>query len=271
MSYEQFENSNFDGRPINYYEFLVGSTIWCYTDAQTNQSYGGNTYISTIIENGEISLSTGDDADDLNVTISSDIEIASLYRGTSPASQVLVRIRRRHLGDSEVRLVWVGAVKSSKRPNLVAVDLICRSLTADLARPGARLCWGRGCIHALYDRNCKVLPSAYALTTTVTAMTDFRLTCNLAGAEIDYYSGGFLEFIHPAGFIERRAIVRNPGSTQVLMMTVNDGISVGTAITVYPGCQRTSEVCEGKFNNLPNYGGFRHLPSNSPFYGDPIF
>ena len=271
MSYDEVERSNYDGRPINYFEFVVGAVIWRYTDSQVAQTFGGNAYEPAIIEAGEIILSSGDDADDLNITIPSAIAFAALYRGAPPSSQVLIRIRRRHLGDSEVRLVWVGVVKSSKRPDLVSVDLVCRVLTADLARPGARLCWGRGCQYALYDRNCKVVPADYGVTTAVADRTEFRLWGNLGIAAPDYFSGGFIEFIHPAGYLERRAVVRNPDDMQLVMMTSNDGIAVGTVITVYPGCDRTSSTCEGKFSNMVNYGGYRHLPTKSPFDGDPVY
>lgn len=271
MSYDEIERSNYDGRPINYFEFVAGATTWRYTDAQTEQSFDGNTYQPATVEVGEITLSSGDDSDDVNITIPVSLPFADLYRAAPPSSQVLVRIRSRHLADSEVRLRWVGVVKSAKRSNLVALDLTCRVLTADLARPGARLCWGRGCPHALYDRNCKVVPADFALTTTVSSMTNFRLTCSLGSAVADYYSGGFIEFAHPAGFIERRAVIQNPDNAVLVMMTANDGISPGTTITVYPGCDRTSAACEEKFANMPNYGGYRHLPTKSPFDGDPVY
>lgn len=270
MSYDEFERSNYDGRPVNYFEFVVDSTTWRYTDAMTEQTLSDNIYTPAIIAAEGIVISGEADADELTITIPADIPFAALYRGTPPSSQVLVRIRRRHIGDVYGRLVWVGVVKSSRRRNLVSMDLICRVLTADLARPGARLAWMRGCPYALYDRNCAVSPNAYVLSTQVTSLTQMRLYVSVGVAPADYFSGGYIRFVHPAGYMERRAIAWQPGAN-LLLMTPTDGISVGDWISVYPGCDRTSATCNAKFNNIDNYGGFRHMPTKSPFDGDPVF
>jgi hypothetical protein len=50
-----------------------------------------------------------------------------------------------------------------------------------------------------------------------------------------------------------------------------DGIAVGQAVTLYPGCDHTTTTCDGKFSNLNNYGGFPHIPTKNPFGGSPIF
>ena len=69
--------------------------------------------------------------------------------------------------------------------------------------------------------------------------------------------------------MNRRGIESQNGNNfQVLGST--DGLEVGTAVTLYPGCPRNTTACK-LFNNLPNYGGFPHLPGKSPFDGSPVF
>ena len=44
----------------------------------------------------------------------------------------------------------------------------------------------------------------------------------------------------------------------------------GLVIRIYPGCDRTKETCQSKFNNLNNYGGFPFIPLKNPFGGSSI-
>ena len=50
-----------------------------------------------------------------------------------------------------------------------------------------------------------------------------------------------------------------------------DKISVGTLITVYPGCDGQVKTCRDKFNNVLNFGGIPHMPNKSPYDGSRIF
>jgi hypothetical protein len=70
--------------------------------------------------------------------------------------------------------------------------------------------------------------------------------------------------------LERRGIESHSGATFTVLGSTA-GLDVGDYITAYPGCGRTRAECKNKFNNLPNYGGFAHLPGKSPFEGDPVF
>ncbi|MEM7517429.1 MAG: phage BR0599 family protein, partial [Planctomycetota bacterium] len=42
------------------------------------------------------------------------------------------------------------------------------------------------------------------------------------------------------------------------------------AVTLYPGCDRTNNVCSGKFSNSDNFGGLRFMPVKNPFSGSSI-
>jgi uncharacterized phage protein (TIGR02218 family) len=40
------------------------------------------------------------------------------------------------------------------------------------------------------------------------------------------------------------------------------GVNVGTGVTLYAGCARTSDMCRAKFANMLNFRGFPHMPGN---------
>jgi uncharacterized phage protein (TIGR02218 family) len=133
------------------------------------------------------------------------------------------------------------------------------------------LSWGRGCPHALYDRNCRADPAAFAIAIAVEGLTGAAIVSSaVASLPANYLAGGYFEFPLMAGVMERRAIESQSGST-INILGTTDGLTIGNWVTVYPGCDRVSSTCESKFNNLVNYGGFPHLPTKSPFDGDPVF
>lgn len=61
-------------------------------------------------------------------------------------------------------------------------------------------------------------------------------------------------------------------STSITLLGTTDGLTVGTRVRLYPGCDRTTGAngCT-KFNNLPNFGGIPQLAGRSPFDGNPVF
>lgn len=271
MSYDQFERSNYDGKPIMLYEFMLGSTVWRYSSGENPVVVQGRTYNTMGIAHEGYTLSGDPTSDDLTITLSARADVADLFSGTPPSDPVQVAIRSHHFGDTEAPVVWSGTIKSMRRVSTVEVKLNCNSLLSTLNRNGLRLSWQRGCPHALYDRLCRVDPNEYATAMQVSSLTGTSLTgTSLSTLGDGYLDGGFMSFTGPHGTTERRAIERHVGNVIHLLGTT-DGLSADQWVSVYPGCDRTSGTCVEKFNNLSNYGGFPHLPNKSPFDGDPVF
>lgn len=271
MGYDQIERSNYDGIPTTLYEFVLGDTYWRYTGGQNDIVFNEVTYTAIAITHEGFSQSGSPENDDLQIKISGRAGVTDLFIGTPPSSELLVRVRNLHRGDTEAPVVWSGQVKSGREVSQIEWNFVCNSLLSTLNRNGLRLSWGRGCPHALYDRSCRVDPADYAVSVQVNSLTGSTITSTALDAlDDDYLSGGFLEFAGPYDTIERRAIESHVGSTIALLGTT-DGIAASDWITVYPGCNRITLTCQTKFNNLDNYGGFPHLPNKSPFDGDPVF
>lgn len=271
MSFDTRERSNYDGGPTTLYEFSIGGQYWRYAAGESAVTVGGATYTPLAIQNEGFSSSGNPETDEMTVRLSAYAPVVSLFASTPPSDPLSLRIRTIHGGDTETPAVWSGQVKSGKQVSTVEYVFSCNSLLSSLNRNGLRLSWGRGCPHALYDRGCRVNPSSYAVVFQVSAVTGNTVINNgLAFFPDGYFAGGFMVFTSTTGTTERRAIKSHYGANAVLLGP-SDGISVGMWAAICPGCDRTSITCESKFNNLDNYGGFPHLPTKSPFDGDPIF
>ena len=271
MTFDSKERSSYDGIPTTLYEFSLGATRWHYASGDSSVRVGGVTYQALAITNDGYSSSGNPETDEVTVRLSAFAEVTNLYVGTPPSEPVQLRIRSIHRGDTDAPVVWAGQVKSGKQVSSVEFTFSCNSLLSTLNRNGLRLSWGRGCPHALYDRSCRVDPDDFATLVMISSIVGNTLSASaLAILGDDYLSGGFLSFVGSTGVTERRAIKSHTGSS-ITLLGAADGLSNNMWVTVYPGCNRITSTCEVKFNNLANYGGFPHLPTKSPFDGDPIF
>lgn len=275
MSFDAYETSNDDGRPVALYTFQYGNTYWYYCTADEDQTVNGDTYIALAITDEGVTQG-GSDQNDLQITTQSNHPVALLFRNSQPTGKVWLTVRRWHIGDpdNETPLLWSGTVINARLVDEATVQMGCRSLGGSYDRQGLRLAWGRMCPHVLYGIGCNNNGSndkedhAYPHEIATLDGTSFTVVDYVVPAE-GSFSGGFVEWARPDGSFDRRGIERESGNN-FLVLGTTDGLEVGTAITVYPGCPRNTTACK-LFNNLPNYGGFPHLPGKSPFDGSPVF
>lgn len=275
MTYSAFEESNEAGRPIALYSFRYGNTEWFYCTADEDKTVAGDTYLARAITDQGVTQG-GSDQNDFRIAVQADHPLVPLFRNGQPNGKVWLEVRRWHIGDpdNEVPLLWSGTVISVLETDDAAYELVCRSLGGSYDRQGLRLAWGRMCPHVLYDIGCNVNNSnpkeAHAYPRVLASLTGTRFTC-VAHSEPEEgtFSGGFLELTREDGSFDRRGIEYQVGN-DFLVLGSTRGLSVGDEVTLYPGCPRNTTSCKA-FDNLPNYGGFPHLPGKSPFDGSPVF
>lgn len=288
MTFKTLELSPYDGRPLQLYEFSRASGddvfYWRYNGSDRDITYAGSLYKAVAISDAGATFSSDQLSSDLVVTMPATEDFPQQYRldGTIPSDTIMLRIRRAHASDiadievfpvaAEAPLVWVGTVSGIRHTTEILAEITCAMMTASLQRPGLRQGYQIGCPHILYaPTTCKADPAVFAAPATVTGLDGSHVTTDLlSGYENGWFNGGYIEYLTPAGFQERRFLTRHTGAT-VTTMGFPAGLAVGDTLFAYPGCNRTTGHCEFKFLNLPNYGGFPHTPGRNPFDGMPLF
>ncbi|SON54314.1 hypothetical protein HDIA_0773 [Hartmannibacter diazotrophicus] len=271
MTFEVIENSNYGGRPVILYEFIHGTAHWYYARAEEDVSVGGNTYVAEAISDDGFAQSEDASTDTITIRVPKTNVIAAMMNGAPPSEDIWVQVRKHHYGDTDAPIEGIYRIVSRKAVDSITVELSGLPLTAGYKTPGLRLTWGRQCPHSLYDRNCTVSKSAFGVSLEVDAIAGATVISDVLATYPDgWFAGGFFEWARFDGALDRRGIDGHIGPTFAILGTAT-GLSVGDWITVYPGCARTRDHCRNKFANLPNYGGFPHLPGKSPFSGDPVF
>lgn len=272
MSFESREASRSDGQPVRLYLFELGvGNRWGFAAADRAVTHQSVTYKPSAISDDGIRLTGEASADTLRITAPADLAPAALFRATPPAEEVFVTLRDTHWGEPDApasaRVVWVGTISSVRWPQDDRCELVCESLSASMRRPGLRLTYQRSCPHSVYDTECGVDRALHRVSATIMALDGASITHNAAGAGT--YAGGFVEWT-AGGRTERRGIDAESGQVLTLLGGTH-GLALGATVMLYQGCDQTSATCHNRFNNMDNFGGFRHMPGKSPFDGDPAF
>lgn len=144
-----------------------------------------------------------------------------------------------------------------------------RGLTEMLNRPLGRV-YQNPCSAVLGDENCQfdTLAAGYSIDLSVENVNGSRIFQwgVLDGYDDDWFTRGRLEILEgPAaglwGTIKRD---RREGSTRTIELwePIRAPITPGVATRLIAGCDKRSETCRNKFNNLLNFQGFPDLPGD---------
>lgn len=276
MAFNDKEISNDDGQPIGLYLFEWGLTRWAYTSSDRPitrvENLNGEDveieYLPLAISDSGI-VQGGSSLNDFMVTIPPNIPIVVRFRTTPPSEPIWLTVRRKHSAEDDAPIYWIGTVSNIKGQDIANKQVIGRPLSGSFKRTGLRLCWTTGCPHFLYDPGCKVDPADYEVEAEITALTATTMTVEYTDPEAefdaDWFRGGIVSWeASEDGTIERRMIESQAGVVMTIFGTT-DWMEVGMTVKMYPGDNRTAEMCFSKFNNIANYGGFDFLPTESPF------
>lgn len=267
MSFSNLEHSIAHGRPLRLYLFELGvSQRWAYSAADRDIVHNTVLYQAQPLSDDGVRLTGETSADTLRIVAPADIGVAQLWRPLPPSDEVLLTIFDTHYELGEAEAVWTGSISSVRWPHDDRCEIVCQSLSASMDRNGLTLGYQRGCPHSVYDEQCGVSRVLFRHPATVSAANGAAITHN---ATAGLFAGGFVEW-QRNGRTETRGVDSESGQ-QLALLGGTSGLPVGTNVNLYPGCDGTSAMCVGRFNNMDNNGGFRHMPGKSPFDGDPAF
>lgn len=266
-TYLGLELSIFGGKPVELYRFAVGAEVFTYCASSTDVIYNDATYTSAPIKRTSTSQESESARDTLTVSVSIDNAVSQLFLPGSPEHVVGLTIFRMHLGGDGTVCIWKGRVTLAKW-NENRCEFSCESIFTKQKQAGRGPRYTKQCRVDLYGPQCGVDKSTVAVNGTVGTI-DTSLTiisCAAANAFTDgHFVGGMLQTASGAA----RTIIRQSGSSLTVLSPII-GLEVGSAITIYPGCDRSLATCNSKFGNIANYRGFAWIPSDNPFVGSVV-
>lgn len=268
MTYDSREISVQDGAPVELYEFARNAKVWRYTSSEQDIGDSSETWLSVPITRTAVETNTEQARNALKLTVPRNFEIADLFRVSPPTDIIALTVRRFHRGEEDdVAVIWLGRVLNCSFEGARAV-LNCEPVSASLKRQGLRRLYQKQCPHALYGPGCNLDKEDFRHNTTVQEASGVTVT--VASLPSQSAAGGWIEYEDEDGNLERRFIRSASGTTLILNLPFNE-IDSNLAVSVFPGCNHTMEVCDGDYDNILNYGGMPFTPHKNPFDGTPIF
>lgn len=257
---------------LELFRFVQGTNIYLKTNYDQPYTYdsgnGPETYLPTTLKRTEIESKNQINKQSIDLSFSLDDTMARQWMIDNVESIVSLTIFE--VDGTDVATSWKGRLASVK-PNQSDITLSFESIFTSLRRPGLRARYLRSCRFSLYGRGCKLDMNGFAIPGIPTVVTGLNVTVAAASSFPDgYFTAGMIA----AADGTLRYITSHVGSTLVLIRrlpSLENALALGpTTCTLYPGCDRTRTICNTKFNNLPNYGGFDWIPTRNPFDGTSI-
>lgn len=265
---------------IEFYRFAQSGQVWTYTSGDTPVEHNGETYTPAPIERSQIEQSNEINRSNLSITLPRTNALAAEF--LTDTSDFITSVTLYRQIDGSTVVLWKGRVASAKA-SISEVTIECESIFTSLRRPGLRARYQRACRHTLYGRGCNVDKTLFALTGIVDAVTDAVITVPEAAGQADgYFTGGMMETYDGIA----RWITQHSGTSITLSRPIPGfadrltetgwGLSWGkywngqVGVILYPGCDRTRQTCNDRFNNINNFGGFSWIPRRNPFDGNSI-
>lgn len=273
------DNSARDGVPVvsstnsnAIYNAVLGAIptetqIWTYTSGDASVTKDGEVYSPLALGRSEAETKNELSRANLEVRVSLDNTMGK--RWLNDLVEVMVGLtifERDTAGDFYV--VWKGRLMGVK-PTMSEIVLNFESIFTSLRRPGLRARYQRSCRHMLYGRGCGIDMDTYGLSGTPTAATGNVVTVPEAANQTNgYFNGGIIEGPN-ATF---RYIASHSGSSLTLMRPFDSLAAAipGGPCRMFPGCNRTRDICDSRFDNIANYGGFDWIPTRNPMDGSSI-
>lgn len=269
----------------DYYTFTLRTgTHLRYTSADVDMLYPDGSFIPFIYSSSGPTIKRGSIKTEIGIKVAK----CSLTLGVGPAITVLgvpwpqfverggldgadVLIQRCYMatwGDLNNGLVTLFSGRvSDVQPSRTVIEVEVSSDLELLNINMPRRLYQPGCPRALYDAGCRVNQSDFTATGTVGAGSTKSTIIVVDGASplsntSNFYDLGSITMTSGANINAMRTVADHVGSSNTLRIypPFDETPAVGDTLEVIPGCNKTLDHCQNKFNNIAQFGGFPYVP-----------
>ena len=253
-------------RPVETYTITLYSSVYRYTSAPSDITYGGNTYESIPIRRTGIGAGPENRKTTLTIEVPGSNDFAQLYIGTPPAQKAELRIHRRQRDESPTYAtqleIFTGAIQSVRFPESGKAELTAQSIEAAVNRIIPRYSYMGMCNHTLYSTPCGVNPNSFKYDGTISAISGQVITVPGASTSGFDFTGGHVVVPSISG---TRLVIAQAGNNLTLLAPYNSTL-VGSTISCFAGCDHLVDSdCAAVFNNVARFGGFPFVPNRNIF------
>jgi hypothetical protein len=167
--------------------------------------------------------------------------------------------------------VWVsvfsGVVSSAQLSGEAdEIALTLEGSAGSLKQSAFRQTYATSCGHLLYGPQCRASRAAASTTLSRTIGTGPLIALGAgwsAARQPSDYLGGVATWLDGAGRTARRTIV-GADATSIRLSTGWPAQTGLISVTLTMGCDKSQTSCQGRHNNIQNYGGCPFMPLQNP-------
>jgi len=235
------------------YEFFVDGIYYTFTPKLTTVTFGGKDYIPALIKSGNKTLTDNALKNSLTISFIFSNTFARSMLANFPENPLRVTLYRNEL------VHWGGQVDAINASGAF-INLICTSSYTKATRPILTRKVQILCPYTLYGASCLADKSLFSFTVTINTISSDGIFITVTG--ITQANNYFLDGQFIWNGQTRNILKQTGGSLRISHPLV--GTPTGLAVVV-AGCDKKETTCLTKFNNVVNHGGFRRLPTQSPY------
>ncbi len=253
-------------------EFILPSETFRVATGVRDEMFGDDLYEASPGRRDEVGISMSSDPRAMVVTLPMIHPLCRRYMVSGvPPRQIFVNVWRKQSVSGVVEKVWCGYATSLAPEGNVGKINVPSQLGETGLRRLPTISAGKACPHVLYDDNCRVVRGDFKVTTNVTTFNGRTINVDVAPGTMDNDWATWGELVHVDSgermTIQSQTTVVDITGTHLVIIIQAPIVELGAgdAIDIYAGCAHTIEVCDSKFSNPQNYGGFPLMPSYNPF------
>jgi len=268
MSFESFDQSVSGGAPFEVFKFTGQLREYLYTSNSEEVTFGGDIYLPIPITRTATEVTSVLDSIttvDISVPYNSDLARDFCFRKTQQSLSVEVwKLHRGSTYDTESKREWGGRAVGFAVEGNLGIIKTQSSVQARLSKKTKAPFYQTTCNHVLYDERCKLDRADFAVNATVVSFLGSTIT-----VDDDGYPNGDLVVGEATNTrtSEKRLIVSNVSNVISVAYPFID-LVVGDTLELTLGCPLSYTVCQSRFNNVVNFGGFKFIPTTNPFETD---
>ncbi|MDE2426901.1 MAG: DUF2163 domain-containing protein [Elusimicrobia bacterium] len=257
---------------------LLSGTVLYFTDAPTDITIGGHTYLHAYeggtvpgFGRGPIKLAIGLQVESLQVDIHYDA--TTLIQSKTPGAfanaggfdGARIQVDKFITTDFAVTTngvvnLFTGVVSDvSAGSGKVTLNVSSDLVYLNAAFP--RNYFLPQCNHALFDAGCGLSKASFAVSGTTTSGTATTITDTGLTQASGYFALGYVVITSGANAGLIRTVKGFASGVLTLLYPLPGACAAGDTFTVYPGCDKLQATCSGKFANLAHFRGFPYVPT----------
>jgi uncharacterized phage protein (TIGR02218 family) len=254
---------------------LLDGTIVRMTSWESNIVSAGQTFLASgpFVERTKVRTVLGLEVDKVEIKISAGIVhtingmpwLIALQQGKFDGATVSVdRLIMPAPGDASLGTfnLFTGTVAEIEI-GVVDARITVRSLLELLNVQMPRHLIQSPCHHMLFDAGCGLVKNNFAtLVNAQLGSTPIKIITFALAQPTGHFDLGTATGVSGANAGLSRTI-RSYTNPNVILLNNSfpNAIAAGDQFNLYPGCDKTQATCQGKFNNLANFGGMPYVPA----------